>query len=308
MSQSLRIATRKSRLALWQAEHVAARLRVLHPGLEVSLLPRSTFADQHLETPLTRLGGKALFLKELEQALLDGEADIAVHSMKDVPACLPDGLCISAILEREVPDDALVSRAGCRLDDLPPGAVIGTSSLRRRAQLLARRSDLQVRDLRGNVQTRLKKLDAGEFDAIILACAGLIRLQLAARITQRLAAPDWWCAVGQGAIGIEQRSDNPAVTQLVSALAHPETTFCVGAERAFNRRLEGNCQVPVAAYARCRGSMLDLTGWIGAVDGSRVVSASVTLTPARAEQEGEALAQRLLEAGAESILADLRRS
>jgi len=306
MPKTIRIATRKSQLAMWQAEHVANRLRELHPGLRVALLPRSTFADQHLDTPLTQLGGKALFLKELEQALMDGDADIAVHSMKDVPAQLPQGLCISAILKREVADDAFVSNAANGLAALPAGATVGTSSLRRRAQLLARRDDIQVTDLRGNVNTRLKKLDAGEFDAIILACAGLIRLNMPHRITQRLGPPDWFCAVGQGAVGVEQRENDARVAELLAPLAHTATRHCVLAERAFNARLEGNCQVPVAAYAQCDSTMLEIAGWIGSTDGRRIFRDHASMPLADANRGAAALAQKLLDAGADRVLEELR--
>ncbi len=268
---TLRIATRKSPLALWQSEHVATALRAAHPGLQVELVPMSTRGDEVLDRPLAAIGGKGLFLKELEVAMMRGDADCAVHSLKDVPMDLEPGFALPAILQRADYADAFISNTYADIGSLPVGAVVGTSSLRRQAQLRALRPDLQLRDLRGNVNTRLAKLDAGEYDAIVLACAGLQRLGLDARIRSRLLVPDWLPAPAQGAIAIECRSDDPAVAALCAALDHADTRTCVEAERAMNRALHGSCQVPVAGHATLDGDTLSLHGMVGsAVDGRSV--------------------------------------
>lgn len=303
MSQNrIRIATRKSRLALWQAEHVAAQLRHFHPKLEVELLGMSTQGDRVLDSPLAKIGGKGLFVKELEQGILDGDADIAVHSMKDVPAELPEGLQIEAILTREDPRDAFVSNDHADLEALPEGARVGTSSLRRRCQLAQRRPDVQIFDLRGNVNTRLEKLDRGDFDAIILACAGLRRLELAARIRAPLEPEVMLPAVGQGAIGIECRSDDARVRELLAPLNDPKTQVRVRAERAMNHRLEGGCQVPIAAHAELGHGVIVLRGLVGRPDGSELVQGVISGRPDDAEELGLVLAEDLLSRGADAIL------
>src|SRR5688572_11573014 len=261
---TLRIATRKSPLALWQSEHVADRLRAAHPGLTVTLVPMSTRGDEVLDRSLAAIGGKGLFLKELELAMLRGEADCAVHSLKDVPMELEPGFTLPAILERADHADAFVSNHHDGIDGLPLGAVVGTSSLRRQGQLRALRPDLVLRDLRGNVNTRLAKLDAGEYDAIVLACAGLARLGFDSRIRARLDAPHWLPAPAQGAIAIECRDDDATTRDLCAALDHAATRTCVEAERAMNRALHGSCHVPVAALARLHGAELELHGLVGA--------------------------------------------
>ena len=273
MRQLLRIATRKSPLALWQSEHVAAALRAAHPGLEVTLVPMSTRGDEVLDRSLAAIGGKGLFLKELELAMLRGEADCAVHSLKDVPMELEPGFALPAILQRADHADAFVSNRYDDIAALPHGAVVGTSSLRRQAQLRALRPDLQLRDLRGNVNTRLAKLDAGEYDAIVLACAGLQRLGFEARIRSRMDAPQWLPAPAQGAIAIECREDDANARALCAALDHVVTRICVEAERAMNRALHGSCHVPVAAFAQLEGEHLQLHGLVGSVADGRAVRA-----------------------------------
>lgn len=302
MTQILRIATRKSALALWQAEYVKARLEHFHPNLQVELVPMSTQGDKILDTPLAKIGGKGLFVKELETAMLEGRADIAVHSMKDVPVEFPDGLMLSTICEREDPRDAFVSNHYSSLDQLPAGSVVGTSSLRRQCQLKALRPDLQIRDLRGNVNTRLAKLDAGEFDAILLAAAGLIRLGFTDRIRTHLPVESSLPANGQGAVGIECRSDDAAVLALLAPLEHTPTRLAVLAERAMNRRLQGGCQVPIGAFAELQGEQLWLRGLVGALDGSHILRAEVRGPAASPEQLGEQLAEMLLAQGAGHIL------
>lgn len=301
----LRIATRKSPLALWQAEHVRQGLLANHPGLEVELVTMTTQGDKILDTPLAKVGGKGLFVKELEQGMLEGRADIAVHSMKDVPVDLPPGLILGAILAREDPRDAFVSNQYDDLDALPQGARVGTSSLRRRAQLAELRPDLEILDLRGNVNTRLEKLDAGAFDAIILACAGLRRLGFEARIRQALATDVMLPAVGQGVIGVECRAEDPRILELLAALEHGPTRTRVAAERAMNQRLEGGCQVPIAAHAELGHGVLVLRGLVGRPDGREVVHGVISGRPEDAEELGEVLAEDLLSRGAGRILADL---
>ncbi len=300
--ERIRIATRKSPLALWQAEFVAERLRAAHPGLEVELVKMVTQGDKILDTPLAKVGGKGLFVKELEQGMLDGRADIAVHSMKDVPMDFPPGLTLAVVCEREDPRDAFVSNAYATLQSLPEGAVVGTSSLRRQCQLRAARPDLEIRDLRGNVGTRLGKLDAGEYDAIVLACAGLKRLGLSGRITEALAPEESLPAVGQGAVGIECRADDQAILELLAPLNHPETALRVAAERAMNHRLEGGCQVPIAGFAVIERGVLLLRALVGTPDGREVIRGDIAGAPEDAELLGRALAEDLLGRGAGRIL------
>ncbi|MBR9805048.1 hydroxymethylbilane synthase [bacterium] len=298
--QTLRIATRQSPLAMWQAQHVQQQLQTLHPGLTVSLLPMTTRGDHILDSPLAKIGGKGLFVKELELALLEGRADLAVHSMKDVPMALPEGLHLSVIAERADPRDAFVSTHVATLDDLPKGARVGTSSLRRQCQLLAARPDLQCVDVRGNVNTRLAKLDSGEFDALILAAAGLLRLDLSARIRDYLPTSLSLPAVGQGALGLETRHGDTEVEQLLAPLHHQETADCVNAERAMNRHLNGGCQVPIAGFATKRDNSLALEGRVGDMSERRLLLASANGNDP--EQLGVAVAEALLEQGAKAVL------
>jgi hydroxymethylbilane synthase len=304
-SQLLKIATRKSPLALWQANFVRDRLMAEHKGLQVELVTMLTQGDKILDTPLAKIGGKGLFIKELEQGMLEGEADIAVHSMKDVPMDLPEGFSLPVICEREVPLDAFVSHHYDSIDDLPEGACVGTSSLRRSSQILALRSDLQILSLRGNVQTRLSKLDHGDFDAIILASAGLIRLQLEDRIRGRIQPELILPAVGQGAVGIECREGDEDTVQLLACLNDEPTSIRVRAERAFNHRLEGGCQVPIAGYAELEGNKLWLRGLVASPDGQQVVRGDIHGPVEEAESLGRALAEDLLGRGADRILAEL---
>ena len=301
----VRIATRRSALALWQANHVAALLRAAHAGLEVSLVPITTEGDRIQDRPLALIGGKGLFIKELEVAIADGHADIAVHSMKDVPAQLPHGFTIGAVLERADPRDAFVSLHHARFADLPRCARVGTSSPRRECLLRAARPDLVTSSLRGNVDTRLGKLDRGDFDAIILAAAGLTRLGLEHRITEALEPALLLPAVGQGVVGIECRAGS-AAHALMLPLEHRTTRDCLSAERAFSARLEGNCESPLAAYATLSGERLSLAGLVGAPDGSVVYRDSIAGPVQSATALGEQLAEMLLAAGAERLLATLR--
>ncbi len=302
----LRIATRSSQLALWQAEHVAARLEALHPQLKVSLLEMKTRGDKFLDAPLAKVGGKGLFVKELETGLLDGRADLAVHSLKDVPAELPAGLELALVMEREDPRDAFVSNKYENLAAMPPGARLGTSSLRRQMQLRARYPGLDIDWLRGNVNTRLAKLDAGEFDAIILAAAGLKRLGFGERIRAAIEPEECLPAIGQGVLGIEIRSDDTATRDLIAPLAHAETTLRVAAERAFNQTLAGSCQVPIAGFALLDGDELYLRGLVGEPDGSEILHAERRGSSTHARELGEELAGELLARGADRILARLR--
>jgi hydroxymethylbilane synthase len=309
MSESaatLRIATRKSALALWQAEHVAALLRRAHAGLAVELVPMSTKGDLIQDRSLAAIGGKGLFIKELELALEEHHADIAVHSMKDVPGELPAGLDIYAVLPRADPHDALLARDVARLADLPQGARLGTSSLRRQAQLMAIRPDLRIVPLRGNVDTRVRKLDAGDFDAIVLASAGLIRLGLESRITSRLDPAICLPAVGQGVIGIECRTSDVRTRSWLAPIDDPATRMAVDAERAFAGRLGGSCQSPIAAYATLAADRLTLTGLVAEPDGSRLLRDTLTGEARQAKALGERLAERVLAAGAEALLERLR--
>ncbi|WP_020409967.1 hydroxymethylbilane synthase [Hahella ganghwensis] len=299
------IATRQSALALWQAEYVKAALEEIHPGLEVELLGLTTKGDKILDVPLAKVGGKGLFVKELEQAMLEGRADIAVHSMKDVPMEFPEGLGLGAILKRETPTDAFVSNHFGSVDELPEGSVVGTSSLRRQCQLAARRPDLKIVSLRGNVNTRLAKLDAGEFDAIILASSGLKRLEFHDRIRMEMPPEESLPAVGQGALGIECRTEDQDSLQLIAPLIDEETTRCVSAERAMNHRLQGGCQVPIAGYAELQGDQLSLRGLVGSVDGQRVIRDAVSGHVEEAEKIGRSLAEKLLSQGAGDILSEI---
>ncbi|WP_310606524.1 hydroxymethylbilane synthase [Buttiauxella brennerae] len=299
----LRIATRQSPLALWQAHYVKQRLEACHPQLTVELVPMVTRGDIILDTPLAKVGGKGLFVKELELALLEGRADIAVHSMKDVPVEFPEGLGLVTICERDDPRDAFVSNHFAGLDDLPAGSVVGTSSLRRQCQIAERRPDLVIRSLRGNVGTRLGKLDNGDYDAIILAVAGLNRLGLQSRIRYALPAEVSLPAVGQGAVGIECRLDDEHTQALLASLNHEETAIRVRAERAMNMRLEGGCQVPIGSYAELNNGELWLRALVGAPDGSVLVRGERRGNPQDAEEMGISLAEELLDKGARDILA-----
>ena len=301
----IKIATRQSPLALWQAEHIKSRLMALYPKMQVELVTFVTQGDKILDTPLAKIGGKGLFVKELEMALLDGRADLAVHSMKDVPMELPEGLILPVICEREDPTDAFVSNHFVQLMDLPQGARLGTSSLRRRCQLQALRPDLQIIDLRGNVGTRLSKLDAGEYDAIILASAGLKRLGLHERIKSSIDPALSLPAVGQGALGLECRAGDTQVLELISVLRHDATDVCVRAERAFNQRLMGGCQVPIAGFATLEGDILHLEGRVGSVDGRELLKDQIHGAAADAAVLGVQLAEQLLAQGAGRLLAAL---
>lgn len=301
----VRIATRKSKLALWQAEHVRSELQRHHPGLAVELVGMTTQGDRIQDAPLAKLGGKGLFVKELEQGMLEDRADLAVHSMKDVPAELPEGLHIPVVLPREDPRDALVSNAVEQLQVLPQGARVGTSSLRRRCQLAELRPDLVIEDLRGNVDTRLRKLDAGDYDAIVLASAGLRRLGLAERIREAVAPETLLPAIGQGAIGLECRRDDERIHGLLAPLDHAETHTRLNAERALNRRLQGGCQVPIAGHAELGHGVILVRGLVGRPDGSEVVRGVISGRPEDAAELGQVLAEDLLSRGADRILKDL---
>jgi len=302
-TETVRIATRKSALALWQAEYVKAQLEHFHPGINVELVPMTTKGDIILDTPLAKVGGKGLFVKELEVAMLENRADIAVHSMKDVPVEFPEGLGLEVICPREDPRDAFVSNTIKSFADLPQGAVVGTSSLRRQCQIKALRPDLDIRDLRGNVNTRLKKLDNGEYDAIILAAAGLIRLEMPERIKEFIAPEVMLPANGQGAVGIECRTNDETLKAILAPLGCETTRIRVLAERAMNRALEGGCQVPIGSYAVIQeGGEVFLRGLVGATDGSKILTSEITGNSENAEQLGNTLAQQLLEKGADKIL------
>jgi hydroxymethylbilane synthase len=302
MTRHLRIATRKSALALWQAEYVKARLEQLHPGLQVSLVPMVSRGDKLLDSPLAKIGGKGLFVKELEAALMANEADLAVHSMKDVPMSFPQGLGLYVICEREDPRDAFVSNRHESLSSLPSGSVVGTSSLRRQAQLMARRPDLQVRFLRGNVNTRLAKLDAGEYDAIILAAAGLMRLGFHDRIAYAMSPEESLPAGGQGAVGIECRTEDTELHALLAPLNDADSGVRVRAERALNHRLNGGCQVPIACYAVLEDQQIWLRGMVGQPDGTRLITAEARGPLNDPEALGVQVAEDLLAQGAQEIL------
>ncbi|QIL85550.1 hydroxymethylbilane synthase [Vibrio sp. HDW18] len=298
----IRIATRQSPLALWQANYVKEALMAAHPGLQVELVTMVTRGDVILDTPLAKVGGKGLFVKELEIAMLEGRADLAVHSMKDVPVDFPPGLGLVTICEREDPRDALVSNHYASLDDLPIGGMVGTCSLRRQSQLKAARPDLVIKELRGNVGTRLNKLDAGEYDAIILAAAGLKRLQLASRIRSFIEPEQSLPAVGQGAVGIECRLDDQRVRALLAPLNHRDSADRVLAERAMNLTLQGGCQVPIGSYALLDGDQIWLRALVGEPDGSQIVRGEIRGPRSDAEQLGITLAEQLLSQGAQEIL------
>ena len=302
----IRIATRQSPLALWQAEYVAERLRGLQSGTDVRLLPMATLGDKFLDAPLAQFGagGKALFLKELETALLDGRADIAVHSMKDVPVQLPPDLHLPVVMTREDPRDALVSSRYSTLGSLPPQARVGTSSLRRRCQLLALRPDLEVVNLRGNVNTRLRKLDNGEFEAVVLAASGLKRLGMKARISETFEPRTLLPAIGQGALGIECRQGDRRVEALVAQLDDAQTHLRISAERTLNRCLGGSCHAPIAGYAEIAADMVNLRGLVGRVDGSEVLSEEVTVSAKDPDSAGQFVAEALVARGAAQILQD----
>mgnify|MGYP001545282715 FL=1 len=305
MSKTIRIATRKSELALWQANHVADLLRETHPGLQVELLPMVTKGDIILDQPLAQIGGKGLFLKELERAMLKGEADIAVHSMKDVPVEQVPGLEVEVLLKRANPFDALLSREGQTLDELPPGARVGTSSLRRQCQLKALRPDIDVRDLRGNVNTRVRKLQEGEYDAIILACAGLERLKMDALITEALAPPRWLPAGTQGTIGIQNRSGDEEVKALITPLMDAEAVTRTRAERGVATLLHGSCQVPLAVFAELESGQVRIRSMVGTPDGSRILKAAAEGPEGETDALATAVANDLLEQGAGEIIAAL---
>ncbi|PPD50236.1 MAG: hydroxymethylbilane synthase [Methylobacter sp.] len=298
----IRIATRQSPLAVWQAEHVARRLEQLFPEISTELVKMVTRGDKILDAPLAKVGGKGLFVKELEQGMLEGSADIAVHSMKDVPVEFPEGLHLAAILLREDPTDALVSNVYRSIDELPADARIGTSSLRRQCQIKERFPGAEIIPLRGNVNTRLAKLDAGDYDAIVLASAGLKRLGLAGRISQPLAVAISLPAIGQGAIGIECRTDDTKINAMLAALHDVDTGLCVSAERAMNARLQGGCQVPIAGFAVRQGGQLFMRGLVGAPDGSVVFRSEGSAPLTQAEELGRSIAEDLLSQGADKIL------
>ncbi|ELE2134597.1 TPA: hydroxymethylbilane synthase [Vibrio cholerae] len=298
----IRIATRQSPLALWQANYVKDALMAAHPGLQVELVTMVTRGDVILDTPLAKVGGKGLFVKELEIAMLEGRADLAVHSMKDVPVDFPDGLGLVTICEREDPRDAFVSNTYAKIEDLPSGAIVGTCSLRRQCQLKAARPDLVIKELRGNVGTRLSKLDAGEYDAIILAAAGLKRLELESRIRSFIEPEQSLPAVGQGAVGIECRVNDQRVRALLAPLNHDDTADRVRCERAMNLTLQGGCQVPIGSYALLEGNTIWLRALVGEPDGSQIVRGEIRGPRTQAEQLGITLAEQLLSQGAKEIL------
>ena len=302
MNKTLKIATRKSPLALWQAEHVKARLEHHHPGLNVELVKMTTKGDQILNSPLSKIGGKGLFIKELEVGMMEGVADIAVHSMKDVPYEIPPGFELGAILKRENPFDAFVSNNFDSINDLPQGAKVGTCSMRRIVQLKAIRPDLEILDLRGNVNTRLQKLDNGEYDAIILACAGLIRLKFEDRIKQQIPAEQSLPAVGQGAVGIEIRENDQEILDLIAPLIDTETSYRITCERAMNARLEGGCSVPIAGFSTIENDQITLTGLVGNVDTGIILKERVSGSIDESEQLGVVLADKLISLGAKDIL------
>jgi hydroxymethylbilane synthase len=299
---TLRLATRESALALWQTRHVAELLRKSHPGLIVELVPMTTRGDQILDVSLAKIGGKGLFLKELEVAMQEGRADAAVHSLKDMPMQLEPEFTLAAVLKRDNPFDAFISEKYPAITELPAGAVVGTSSQRRQVQLQQVRPDLKIKDLRGNINTRLAKCQGGEFDAIILACAGLQRLGLGDRIRSQLAPPHWWPAVAQGAIAVESLTAKPEITALFAALNDRPTELRVRAERAMNKALHGSCQVPVAAYAELHGDTMTLTGWVGDAANIRSVSATAQGIASEPEALGQIVADSLFAQGAAELL------
>jgi hydroxymethylbilane synthase len=304
----IRIATRKSALALWQAEYVKTQLELAHPHIEIVLVPMSTMGDKILDTPLAKVGGKGLFIKELEVAMAQDRADIAVHSMKDVPVAFPSGFGLHAICERENPFDAFVSNDFESLAALPLGSTVGTSSLRRQCQLNKLRPDLLIKDLRGNVNTRLAKLDEGQYHAIILAAAGLIRLNMQNRIAEYIQPDVCLPAVGQGAVGIECRNDDQELIHLLAPLNHADSNIRVSAERALNHKLQGGCQVPIGSYAELQGEQLYLRGLVGSVDGKNVLYAQMSGPKEDAEKIGVAVAEQLLAKGADAILKEVYKN
>jgi hydroxymethylbilane synthase len=303
--KKLVIASRESALAMWQAKHVQARLQAAYPNCEVTILGMTTTGDQILDSPLSRIGGKGLFVKELEMALADGSADLAVHSMKDVPMNLPEGFTMAATGEREDARDAFVSNNFASLKDLPNGSIVGTSSLRRQSQLQHRFPHLKIESLRGNLQTRLRKLDEGQYVAIILAAAGLIRLGLGDRIRDFISPQDSIPAVGQGALGIEINASRTDLIEILAPLNHIDTQLCVEAERAFSRALAGSCTVPLGAYALCDGDNINMTGFVASVDGTQMLREKMTGLQANPDAVGRALANKLIARGADKILAEL---
>ena len=303
--KKLVIASRESALAMWQARHIQSRLQALYPDTEVTILGMTTTGDQILDTPLAKVGGKGLFVKELETALADGRADLAVHSMKDVPMNLPQGFMLAATGEREDPRDAFVSNDFASLEELPANSIVGTSSLRRQSQLQARFPHLKIESLRGNLQTRLRKLDEGQYAAIILAAAGLIRLELGHRIRQFIAPEQSIPAVGQGALGIEISSSRPDLIAVLAPLNHADTQVCVEAERGMSRALAGSCTVPLGAYATCEGDNIRITGFVASVDGRQMLVETATGNRQQAETLGQKLAAQLIAQGADKILAAL---
>lgn len=308
MKKTLRIATRKSPLAMWQAEFVKAELEKVFPALVIELLPMSTKGDKILDVPLAKIGGKGLFIKELEDSMMAGKADIAIHSMKDVPMELPEGFALGAILERHAPTDAFVSNNYATFDSLPKGAVLGTSSLRRKAQLLAARPDLDVRDLRGNVGTRLGKMDAGEYDAIVLATSGLQRLELDERIRHEISPELCLPAVTQGTLGIEYFENDKETFEIIKVLNHRDSEIRTIAERAMNHRLEGGCQVPIGVFAELDGDKISIRGLVAELDGSVVLTASIEGDKKDAKALGIALGEKLLDQGAKAILDEVYAS
>ena len=305
MRKEIRLGTRASALALWQAEWVKAELEKKYPGLTVPLTKIKTTGDKILDVPLAKVGGKGLFVKEIEEAMLAEEIDIAVHSMKDVPTFFPDGLHLSCITKREDARDALLSRNNVKFNDLPKGANIGTSSLRRQAQIMSIRPDFNIQQLRGNVDTRLRKLKEGQFDAIILAAAGVKRLGLAENVTEYISPEISLPAIGQGALGIECRIDDRELNDMIAFFNHADTRTCVTGERALLRRLEGGCQVPIACYGQMQDGLLNLVGLVGSVDGKRIIKDSIMGPPEKAEKLGVTLAEKLLSQGADVILREV---
>lgn len=305
MRKEIRIGTRASALALWQAEWVKSELEKKYPGMTVSLTKIKTTGDKILDVPLAQVGGKGLFVKEIEEAMLANEIDIAVHSMKDVPTLFPDGLHLSCITKREDARDALLTRNNMKFKDLPQGATIGTSSLRRQAQLMSVRPDFRIQQLRGNVDTRLRKLKEGQFDAIILAAAGVRRLGLAENVSEYLDPAISLPAIGQGALGIECRVDDRELNDLIAFFNHQDTRTCVTGERALLRRLEGGCQVPIACYGQMMNGKLHLIGLVGSVDGKRIIKDTIEGEADKAEKLGVTLAEKLLSKGADVILREV---
>jgi len=305
LRKEIRIGTRASALALWQAEWVKSELEKKYPGMTVSLTKIKTTGDKILDVPLAQVGGKGLFVKEIEEAMLANEIDIAVHSMKDVPTMFPDGLHLSCITEREDARDALLTRNNMKFKDLPQGATIGTSSLRRQAQLMSVRPDFKIAQLRGNVDTRLRKLKEGQFDAIILAAAGVRRLGLAENVSEYIDPSISLPAIGQGALGIECRVDDRELNDLIAFFNHQDTRTCVTGERALLRRLEGGCQVPIACYGQMMNGKLHLIGLVGSVDGKRIIKETIEGEADKAEKLGVTLAEKLLSKGADVILREV---